>query len=159
MSQNQIDPRGPRFTAGVTLALFVAVLLTAPGTAAIVLLSVQTAFFAIGAGRGVQHTPTAYVFKHLVRPRLAPPSHLEDPRPPRFAQTVGLVFSAVALVAFATGVDPLGFVFAALAFVAAFLNAVFGYCLGCEMYLLIQRTTHRNDSTTPAAPTKEEVDA
>ena len=159
MSTNQIDPRGPRFTAGVTLALFVAVLLTAPGTAAIVLLAVQTAFFAIGAGRGVQYTPTAYVFKHLVRPRLSAPSHTEDPRPPRFAQTVGLVFTVVALVAFATGVDPLGFVSAAFAFVAAFLNAVFGYCLGCELYLLIQRTTHRNDSTTPAVPTKEEVDA
>lgn len=137
--EHQIDPRGPRFTAGVTLAIFAAALLAAPGTATVVLIAVQTAFFAIGATRGVQHTPTAYVFKNLVRPRLSAPDHLEDAAPPRFAQTVGLGFSAVALVGFAAGVDPLGYVFAGFAVAAAFLNSVFGFCLGCEMYLLGKR--------------------
>src|SRR5215467_11623765 len=75
-SSTQIDPRGPRFTASVTLVVFAVVLLTAPATAGIVLLAIQTAFFAIGAARGVQFTPTAYVFKKLVRPRLSAPDHL-----------------------------------------------------------------------------------
>jgi disulfide bond formation protein DsbB len=157
----QIDPRGPRFTAGVTLVVFAAVLLTAPSTAAVVLLAVQTAFFGLGAGRGVQYTPTAYVFKKVIRPRLSSPTHTEDAKPPRFAQTVGLVFTAVALVAFAVDLDTLGFVFAAFALAAAFLNAVFGFCLGCELYLLGKRlsssTTHP-DSTTNEA-NKEEVTA
>ena len=151
----EIDPRGPRFTAGVTLLVFAAVLLTAPSATAIVLLAVQTVFFAIGSGRGVQFTPTAFVFKKVIRPRLAAPSHTEDAVPPRFAQTVGLVFTVIALVGFATNLDTLGFVFAAFALAAAFLNAVFGYCLGCEMYLLGKRITN---STTNEA-NKEEVTA
>ncbi|RZI82283.1 MAG: DUF4395 domain-containing protein, partial [Microbacterium sp.] len=110
MSQDptQLDPRGPRFTAGVTLVIFAVVLLTAPSTVAIVLLAVQTAFFALGAGRGVQYTPTAFVFRKLIRPRLAAPSHTEDAKPPRFAQTVGLVFTVVALAAFVADLDTLG---------------------------------------------------
>ena len=159
----QIDPRGPRFTAGVTLLVFAAVLLTAPGTAAVVLLGLQTVFFAIGSGRGVQFTPTAYVFKKVVRPRLGAPTHTEDARPPRFAQTVGLVFTVVALVAFATDLDTLGYVFAAFALAAAFLNAVFGFCLGCEMYLLGKRVRSRRpgsqNSTNTEESTKEEVTA
>lgn len=163
MSQDptQIDPRGPRFTAGVTLVIFAAVLLTAPSTAAVVLLAVQTAFFAIGAGRGVQFTPTAYVFKKVVRPRLAAPSYTEDAKPPRFAQTVGLVFTVVALVAFATGIDTLGFVFSAFALAAAFLNSVFGFCLGCELYLLGKRLSNRDADkiSTTNESNKEEVAA
>ncbi|HEX4190366.1 MAG TPA: DUF4395 domain-containing protein [Marmoricola sp.] len=161
-STPQIDPRGPRFTAGVTLAIFAAALLTAPGTTTVVLLAVQTVFFAIGAGRGVQFTPTAYVFKNVIRPRLAAPSHLEDAAPPRFAQTVGLVFTVVALIGFAAGVHPLGYVFTGFAVIAAFLNAVFGYCLGCELYLLGKRLTTRSttpSSTNPIETNKEEATA
>jgi hypothetical protein len=154
----QLDPRGPRFTASVTLVVFAAVLLTAPGTAAVVLLAVQTAFFAVGAGRGVQFTPTAYVFKKLIRPRLSAPRHTEDAKPPRFAQTVGLVFTVVALIGFASDVDPLGYVFTAFALGAALLNAAFGFCLGCELYLLGKRLNTKN-STTINESTKEEVAA
>jgi len=170
----QIDPRGPRFTAGVTLVVFAAVLLAAPSTLATVLVAVQTAFFAVGAGRGVQHTPTAYVFKRLVRPRLAAPDHLEDAAPPRFAQAVGLVFSAVALVAFVADATVLGQVAVGFALAAATLNAVFGYCLGCELYLVGRRlvghrlfgrrlvnqgVTTKNSTTTTTETTKEEVAA
>lgn len=159
----QIDPRGPRFTAGVTLVVFAIVLLTAPGGVGIVLLAVQTAFFAIGAGRGVQYTPTAYVFKKLIRPRLAAPANLEDAAPPRFAQTVGLVFSAVALTGFVLDATLLGQIFAGFALAAATLNAVFGFCLGCELYLIGQRLSGRSasttNSTTTTESTKEEVTA
>lgn len=136
-----IDPRGPQFTASVTAVLLVAVLLLSPGPVGVVLLAVQTALFALGAARGVQHTPLAWVFRTLVRPRLAPPADLEDPAPPRFAQAVGLGFGVVGLVGFLTGVDALGFAAVGLALVAALLNAVFAFCLGCEMYLLLKRAT------------------
>jgi hypothetical protein len=79
------------------------------------------------------------VFRTLVRPRLAPPAELEDPAPPRFAQTVGLAFSLVGLAGFLAGATLLGLVATGFALVAALLNAVFGLCLGCEMYLLIRR--------------------
>lgn len=140
-----IDPRGPRFTAAITLVVFAVALLlsdAAPGVAA-VLTGIQAVLFAIGAGLGVHKTPTGLLFRSLVRPRLAPPDHLEDPAPPRFAQAVGLGFAVVATIGFATGAVLLGQVFAAFAFVAAFLNAVFAFCLGCEMYLLGLRLSRR----------------
>ena len=136
-----IDPRGPQVTAAITAVVLVAVLLL-PSPWAAVLTGVQAVLFAIGATRGVQHTPHAWLFRHVVRPRLAPPAELEDPAPPRFAQGVGLAFTLVALVGFASGLTPLGQVAIGLALVAALLNAVFRFCLGCELYLLMKRFAH-----------------
>lgn len=135
-----IDPRGPRFTAAVTVVLMVAALLSPPAAAAAIA-AIQGLFFAIGAGLGVQQTPTGIVFRRVVRPRLSPPAELEDPRPPRFAQGVGLVFMVVALVGYLTGLTVLGQVAVGMALVAAILNAGFAFCLGCEMYLLGARLT------------------
>src|SRR3954447_23012054 len=146
-ASTQIDPRGPRFTASVTLVVFAAVLLLAPSPVGIALLSLQADFFAVGALRGVQHTPTAYVFRKVVRPRLSAPSHLEDARPPRFAQAVGLGFALVSLAGYLSGATVLGAVAAGFALAAALLNAVFGFCLGCEMYLLLRRLGARTTST------------
>jgi hypothetical protein len=135
-----IDPRGPQLTAGITAAVLVVVLLL-PSPWAAVLTGVQAVLFAIGATQGVQHTPHAWLFRTVVRPRLTPPDELEDPEPPRFAQGVGLAFALVALVAFTTGLTLLGQVAIGFALVAALLNAVFRFCLGCELYLLIKRFT------------------
>ncbi|ABL83728.1 MULTISPECIES: DUF4395 domain-containing protein [unclassified Nocardioides] len=136
-----IDPRGPQFAAALTSIALIVVLLLAPGPAAVVVLALQAAVFAVGATRGVQHTPYSWLFRTLVRPRLAVPDHLEDPAPPRFAQTVGLGFAVVALVGFLAGVDLLGLVATGFALVAALLNALFRFCLGCELYLLGRRIT------------------
>ena len=133
-----IDPRGPQFTAGITAAVLVAILLL-PSPWAAVLTGVQAALFALGASRGVQHTPHAWLFRTLVRPRLSAPDELEDPAPPRFAQAVGLGFAIVALLGYVGGVTLLGQIAIGFALVAALLNAVFRFCLGCEMYLLIKR--------------------
>jgi hypothetical protein len=154
-SNTRIDPRGPRFAATVTTVLLAVVLLTAPSPLAVGLLVVQTAVFAVGALGGIQRTPYAWLFKRLVRPRLAPPTELEDAAPPRFAQAVGLAFALVALAGFGTGVTVLGLVATGFALAAAFLNAAFGFCLGCELYLLVRRAlpTHKNtnNGTVPVA--------
>jgi len=136
-----IDPRGPQFAAGLTSLVLVAVLLLAPGPVATVLLAAQAAVFAIGTARGVQHTPYAWLFRALVRPRLSPPEELEDAAPPRFAQAVGLGFAVVGLVGFLTGLDLLGEIAVGFALLAALLNAIFRFCLGCELYLLFKRAT------------------
>ena len=138
-SRVQIDPRGPRFAATVTALVLAGALLTAPSGATVVLLAVQVVVFAIGALTGVQHTPYAWLFRALVRPRLGAPAELEDAAPPRFAQGVGLAFAVVALAGYVAGADLLGAVATAFALAAAFLNAAFGYCLGCELYLLGRR--------------------
>lgn len=137
-----IDPRGPQVTAGITAVVLVAVLLL-PSPWAAVLTGVQAVLFAIGATLGVQHTPHAWLFRHVVRPRLAPPTELEDPAPPRFAQGVGLLFALVGTVGYLTGITPLGVVATAMALVAAFLNAAFDLCLGCEVHLRLVRLTGR----------------
>jgi len=137
----QVDPRGQQFAAAVTSVVLAVVLLAAPSPVAIALLAVQAVLFAIGAGLGVQSTPHALVFRSLIRPRIGAPRELEDATPPRFAQTVGLVFATVGLVGFLAGATAVGLVATGFALVAALLNAVFGFCLGCEMYLLIKRAT------------------
>jgi hypothetical protein len=137
-----IDPRGPQFNAAVTAVVLVAVLVTAGTPVGTVLTGIQAALFGWGAVAGVQRTVHARVFRAVVRPRLSAPDHLEDPAPPRFAQGVGFAFTAVALVAFVLGATAVGIVAIALALVAATLNAVFRFCLGCELYLLTKRLAH-----------------
>ena len=147
-----IDPRGPRFTAYVTAVVLAFVLLTAPSGFATALLAFQAALFAVGAALGVQRTPLAWVFRTVVLPRMAAPSELEDAAPPRFAQAVGLGFALVGLVGFVAGLDLLGLVATGLALVAALLNAVFGLCLGCELYLLSVRWSRRSRSDRLETP-------
>lgn len=139
-----IDPRGPRFAATLTSAVLALVLLTAPGTLATVLLAAQAAVFVLGAVAGVQHTPYALLFRTRIRPRLGPPGELEDAAPPRFAQAVGLGFALVGLIGLLTGVTTLGLVAVGFALAAALLNAATGFCLGCEVYLLIKRVQRRS---------------
>jgi hypothetical protein len=113
--------------------------LTGAAVAATALLAGLCALFAWGAFAGVRRHPWGAVFRTLVRPRLAPPSELEDPRPPTFAQGVGFAITLIGVVLGLVGLPAGVLIAAAFAFVAAFLNAVFDYCLGCQMYLLLLR--------------------
>lgn len=137
-TQTGIDPRGPQFAAALTVVVLLLALLL-PQPWALVVTVIQTVLFAIGTGLGVQRTPHAWLFKKFVRPRLGAPDELEDPAPPRFAQGVGLAFVLVALVAYVLGATLVAQIALGLALVAAVLNAVFRFCLGCEIYLLIRR--------------------
>jgi hypothetical protein len=131
-----IDPRGPRFAATLTTV----VLAVAIATKSAWVLGAQAAVFALGAA-GV--SPYQWLFKVFVRPRLGPPAEREPAAPTRFAQVVGLVFAVVGTVGFATGTAAVGFVFTGFALAAAFLNAAFALCLGCELYLLLARAAGR----------------
>ena len=146
-----IDARGPQFNATLTSVVLVLVLLLAPGTLGVVLLAIQTALFALGVGLGVQRTPAAYLFKKVVRPRLGPPTRWEDPRPPRFAQGIGLAFTAVALVGYLAGPTWLGVVATAFALVAALLNATLQVCLGCQVYGVCKLPQQHYDTTPQSA--------
>lgn len=130
-----IDPRGPRVAAGVTAVVLAVALLTGN----VWVLAGQAVVFALGSLLGVPRSPYGLLFRRFVRPRLAPPSDLEDPAPPRFAQTVGLVVTGAGLVFAAAGAGPAVEIAAGLALFAAFLNAAFGLCLGCDLYLLLAR--------------------
>lgn len=135
-----IDPRGPRFGAVLTVVMLALALVLGP-VWGLIPLGIQTLVFALGAFVGLQAQPYGMLFKKFVRPRLAPPAELEDARPPRFAQSVGFVFAALGLVGALAGWQWLFFGAVAMALVAAFLNAAFDFCLGCQMWLILHRNT------------------
>lgn len=142
-----IDPRGPRFGASLSTIVLAAVLVTGNGW----LLAAQVAVFAIAVFAGLKASPYGRLYARFVRPRLDPPAELEDERPPRFAQAVGLAFTATGLLALVAGWSVLFYLVVAAALIAAFLNAAFGFCLGCEIYLLARRTTSRSTSRSTAS--------
>jgi hypothetical protein len=134
----QLDVRGPRFAAAVTTVVLVIVLVTGSGWLALS----QAVVFAIGAA-SARYAPYGLFFRTVVAPRLGPVKEREPAEPVRFAQGVGFVFAAVATVGYLAGAPIVGTVAAGFALAAAFLNAAFGFCLGCETYLLLKRlTTH-----------------
>jgi hypothetical protein len=132
----KIDPRGPRVGAAITTVVVAIVIVTGSGW----LLLAQTVVFAIGALAGLRYAPYGFVYKALIRPRLQPPVEFEAEAPPRFAQGVGLAMAAIGTIGYLAGSPVVGTVFAGLTLAAAFLNAAFDLCLGCQMYLLIQRS-------------------
>ena len=141
-NQKGIDPRGPRVVAGITAVILLVVIglaLAGLTTAAAIVLGIQAVVFLISTIGGVRRHPYGYLYKWLVRPRLKPPTELEDPAPPTFAQGVGLFVVVVGLVLHLVGVPYALVVAGAAAFIAAFLNSVFGYCLGCQLYMLLVR--------------------
>ena len=138
---DQVDVRGPRFVAWVTTAVLIATLATAAvsTSAAAVILGLQTVVFAIGAWRGPREHPYGRVFAAVIAGRLGPATEREPVAPLKFAQLVGFAFAAVGTAGFAFGVPALGLVATGFALFAAFLNAAFGICLGCQLYPFIAR--------------------
>jgi hypothetical protein len=130
-----IDARGPRFSAAITTA----VLATALGTNNLWVVIAQAIVFAIGAFRGPQFTPYAAIFKGIVKPRLKSAVITEDVRPPQFAQSVGLLFTLTAIAGSVLGIPVIFTIAISFALAAAFLNAAFNFCLGCEMYVVLLR--------------------
>jgi len=133
-----IDPRGPRFGAAVTSAVLALTLVAGPRWG-LALLVIQAFAFGLGSLLGLRYQPYGWLYRRFVRPRLGAPAELEGERPPRFAQGVGLAFAVVGILAALLGADIVFFVAVGFALVAALLNAVFDFCLGCELYLLGRR--------------------
>ena len=149
---DQVDVRGPRFAAWVTTAVLVITLIVSTLSlgAAAVILGVQAVVFAIGAWRGPRQHPYGLIFQGLVAPRLGPVTEKEPVAPLKFAQLVGFVFAVVGVVGFALGVPLLGLIATGFALVAAFLNAAFGICLGCQIYPLVARARKNSRAASPA---------
>jgi hypothetical protein len=131
----QVDVRGPRFGAWLTTVVLAAALLAGAGW----LVATQAVVFAVGAFAGLRYAPYGVLFRVLVAPRLGPVREREPEAPPRFAQLVGLLFAVVGAAGYLLGAPVLGAVATGLALVAALLNAATGFCLGCELYLIVRR--------------------
>ena len=135
MQNIEIDARCPRFSAALTTVVLALALVTG----SVWIATFQAVVFAIGAINGPQFTPYAFIYRTLIKPRLKSPLRTEDVRPPKFAQSIGLLFALVALAGAATGISVVFTVAIAAALAAAFLNAAFDFCLGCQVYLLLAR--------------------
>jgi len=129
-SEPMVDPRGPRFGSWVSTTVLIVVLLTGSAWLA----TVQAFVFALGT-IGLRYSPYGAFYRAVIAPRLGPPTEREAASPLRFAQGVGLVFVAAAAIACAAGLTTAGMVVTALALAAIGLNAAFGICVGCLLYL------------------------
>ena len=149
-----VDPRGQRFAALFSTVALALVLITG----SVWLLAAQTLVFAVGAVLGLQYAPYGLMFRWLVRHRVlraGSPAEVEPAAPARFAQAVGMIIGLIGVAGYGAGVTALGIVATAVALAAAFLNAAFGYCLGCQMYLLIRNLRPRRHVGLSADPDKE----
>src|SRR6202142_3851467 len=149
-SQMDIDPRGPRFGALITMVVFAVVLITGSAW----LLGAQAVIFAIATLFGMRYAPYGLIYRWLVRPRLGPPKELKPEAPPRFAQGPGLMISVRGVIGYAAGITRLGMAAASAGLLAAFLNGVFGLCLGCEMILMFHGSCRAAKTWPPAKPTR-----
>lgn len=130
-----IDPRAPRFNQGVlTVALLVGFL--ADWRAVIPIFAVV---LLLGAGFGPRYGPFLRLYKEVIRPRLGPPEEMEDPRPPRFAAAIGVLFLGAATIALVAGAPGVAWTLALIVAALAGLAAVTGLCIGCELYLVLAR--------------------
>jgi hypothetical protein len=134
-----IDARGPRYSAAITSFVLALALITESSY----VIGIQFAVFLSAVLFGLRRSIYGFIYRGLIQPRLSGPVPSEDQRAPRFAQLIGALFAFVALLGGVTGNTPLFLTATSFALAAAFLNAAFGFCLGCQMYLILARVRAR----------------
>ena len=134
-----IDARGPRYTAALTSVVLSAALITESN----LIIGFQFAVFLSAVLFGLRRSIYGFLYRNLIQPRLSGPVPSEYESAPRFAQLIGALFAFTALIGGLTGNTAVFLIATGFALAAAFLNAAFGFCLGCQMYLLILRATKR----------------
>jgi hypothetical protein len=139
--RDQVDPRALRFSAAATASVLVIVLLTVEFARplALGLLGSQVAVFGFTAFVSVHWSVWAQIFARFIWPRISAATELEEAHPVRFAQFIGFVLTAAALLCFVVGVDVIGYGLTAVAVAGAVINATTGVCLACKFYLLVRR--------------------
>jgi len=88
-----------------------------------------------------------FIYRNLIQPRLTGPVPSENEAAPRFAQLVGALFAATALIGGLSENTTVFLIATSFALGAAFLNAAFGFCLGCQFYLVLLRAKSRISSS------------
>ena len=135
-----IDARGPRYSAAITSVVLALALITESSY----VIGFQFAVFLSAVLFGLRRSIYGFIYRNLIQPRLSGPVPGEDQRAPRFAQFIGALFAFVALLGGVTGNSSVFLIATSLALGAAFLNAAFGFCLGCQIYLILVRSFKRS---------------
>ena len=134
-----IDARGPRYTAAITTIVLSAALVTESN----LIVGFQFAAFLSAVLFGLRRSLYGFIYRNLIQPRLSGPIPSENEAAPRFAHLIGALFAATALLGGLTGNTTVFLVATSFALGAAFLNAAFGFCLGCQFYLISFRVKSR----------------
>ena len=135
-----IDARGPRYSAAITSVVLALALITESSY----VIGFQFAVFLSAVLFGLRRSIYGFIYRNLIQPRLSGPVPSEDQRAPRFAQLIGALFAFVALLGGVTGNSAVFLIATSFALGAAFLHAAFGFCLGCQIYLILVRLTKRS---------------
>ena len=130
-----IDARGPRYSAALTTIVLSAALITESN----LIIGFQFAVFLSAVLFGLRRSIYGLLYRNLIQPRLSGPVPSEYESAPRFAQLIGALFALTALIGGLAGNSALFLIATGLALSAAFLNAAFGFCLGCQIYLILIR--------------------
>ena len=134
-----IDARGPRYSAALTTIVLSAALITESN----LIIGFQFAVFLSAVIFGLRRSIYGLLYRNLIQPRLSGPVPSEYESAPRFAQLIGALFALTALIGGLAGNSALFLIATGFALSAAFLNAAFGFCLGCQIYLRLVRATKR----------------
>ena len=142
-----IDERAPRVNQTVVGALSLVAVLTSWWW----LLALLALQLALGLTLGRRWCLACVAYFELIQPRIGE-GRLEDARPPRFANMVGLGVLSAASLAYLAGMDGLGAALGLLVAVLALLAATTGFCAGCTAYRLGYRLTGRTFVSCPLPP-------
>ena len=115
------------------------------------ILGLLAAQLAIGLTLGRRYCLPCLAYFELVQPRFGE-GPLEDARPPRFANMVGVAFLSAAALAYLAGAGALGTVLGPLVAVLALAASATGFCAGCEAYKLGHLLTGRPFVSCPLPP-------
>lgn len=153
-----LDPRESRFIASVTAVVLAgALVLGSPG--GLFLLAIQMMVFAFGAVLGMHVHPYALIYRATLSTRLKPTSTQVAERPLRFGQGMAVLFAVVALLAGTVGLSTVYYVITGILLVTALAQALFKYCVGCELYNRIAGGIAATaDLTEPRTTTTPESD-
>ncbi|MEK7862144.1 MAG: DUF4395 family protein [Chloroflexota bacterium] len=124
-----IDTRAPRTNQAVVATLSVVALATGWWP----LLGLLALQLAIGLRFGRRYCLPCLLYFLAIQPRFGE-GPIEDSRPPRFANMVGVVFLGAATLAYAAELPAIGSALAAAVTALASLAAITGLCVGCELY-------------------------
>ena len=142
-----IDERAPRFNQ-VVVGL---VSLLGVATGWWWLLALLALQLALGLTLGRRWCLACVAYFELIQPRFGE-GRLEDSRPPRFANIVGLAVLTVATLAYLAGLETVGAALGLLVAALALLAATTGFCAGCTAYKIGYRLTGRTFVSCPLPP-------
>jgi hypothetical protein len=142
-----IDARAPRTNQAV-IGMLALIAVTVGPWWLLALLALQ---LAVGLTLGRRYCLPCLLYFELIQPRFGEGA-LEDARPPRFANMVGVVFLGAAAIAYAAGYPTLGAVLGGLVVALALLAALTGFCAGCNAYKLGYVLTGRRFVSCPLPP-------